>query len=226
MKSLGIIPARGGSKGLPRKNIKLLNGKPMIAYTIEAARKSKLDHFIVSTEDKEIADISRQYGAEVIDRPPELAEDRTPTGNVMFHVLETIKYKPKWTVLLQPTSPLRNENHINEALQRFDDGRFDSLLSVSLSHSFLWVMGLQCPFPLNYDPFGRRPRRQDMLTQFQENGAIYIIKTKLFKDHHYVLADKIGFYIMPADYSIEVDSEFDFWLAEQILRKHENSNHS
>jgi len=221
MKTLGIIPARGGSKGIPRKNIKILNGKPMIAYTIEAAQKSKLDRFVVSTEDEEIADISRNLGAEVIPRPPELATDSASTGQVLLHVLDVIDYKPRLIVLLQPTSPLRNETHINEALRVFDDGHCDSLLSVSLSHAFLWVLGLQCPFPLNYDPFGRRPRRQDMLTQFQENGAIYILKRKMFVEDHFQLPGHVGLYTMPEEYGLEIDSEFDFWMVEQILKKHE-----
>jgi len=226
MKTLGIIPARGGSKEIPRKNIKLLNGKPMIAYTIEAAQKSKLDHFLVSTEDKEIADISRSLGAEVIPRPIELATDAASTGQVLLNVLETVDYKPRWVVLLQPTSPLRNEIHINEALQVFEQGKYNSLLSVCRFYSFIWALGLQCPYPLNYDPYGRRPRRQDKLTEYLENGAIYIFKRKGFLYNHFVLPEQLGIYTMLEEYSLEVDSEFDFWMVEQILKKHENAHRS
>jgi CMP-N,N'-diacetyllegionaminic acid synthase len=160
VKILGVIPARGGSKQIPRKNIKLLNGKPMIAYTIEAAQKSRLDHFVVSTEDAEIKAISESLGAEVIDRDQELATDAAQAADVALDVLNKIKGYDVG-VMLQPTSPLRNEIFLNEALDVYENGNYDSLISVGLFKHFVWVLGLQCPYPLNYDPFHRRPRRQD-----------------------------------------------------------------
>jgi CMP-N,N'-diacetyllegionaminic acid synthase len=224
LKTLGIIPARGGSKGVPRKNIKLLNGKPMLQYTIEAAQGSKLDRFIVSTEDAEIKKISQDLGAEVLNRPEELASDSADTAHVMAHVLQTIDYKPDVVVLLQPTSPLRNAIHINEALDVFRGGHFDSLLSVSQFYSFVWAMGIQCPYPVNYDPYGRRPRRQDKLNEFLENGAIYIFKAKEFLEKQFVLPGKLGFYVMPEEVSREVDTPFDFWICEKILEENDPDN--
>jgi len=200
-----------------------MNGKPMIEYTIKAAQDSNLDRFIVSTEDPEIKQISQDLGAEVLDRPVELADDSATTAHVIIHVLKHIDYEPDVTVLLQPTSPLRNSDHINEALNVFTAGNYDSLLSVMAFPAFVWVLGIQCPFPLNYDPYHRRPRRQDKLTEFLENGAIYIFKTKEFLDKQYVLPGKLGFYIMPEEVSLEVDTPFGFWMCEQVM-KHGSDN--
>lgn len=217
MKTLGIIPARGGSKGIPRKNIKLMNGKPMVAYTIEAAQKSRLDRFVVSTEDAEIRKVCEGFGAEVLDRPPEMATDAVHAAVVVSDVLEKIKGYDT-VVLLQPTSPLRNEVHINEALDVYEYGTFGSVISVTLFRHFLWVLGLQCPYPLNYDPFGRRPRRQDKLNDFLENGAIYIFGAKDFLETQFMLPGRLGFYVMPEESSIEIDTPYDFFVAEQTLK--------
>ena len=144
-KIIAIIPARGGSKGIPRKNIKILASKPLIAWTIEAAKNSKyLDRVIVSTEDEEIAEISKKYGAEVVERPEELATDASPTGSVIEQVIAYLEqnesYNPDAIVLLQPTSPLRFAHHIGEAVKTFLEGGYDSLVGVSPSHVFIWRM--------------------------------------------------------------------------------------
>ena len=118
VKVVAVIPARGGSKGIPRKNMMLLNGKPLVYYTIRESLKSKyINRTIVSTEDNEIAKISSEYGAEVVRRPVELAKDDTPTIDVVLHVLDTLKaqnFEPDIVVLLQPTSPLRNTQDIDK----------------------------------------------------------------------------------------------------------------
>lgn len=220
---LAIIPARGGSKGIPRKNIRLLCGKPLIAHTIEAALNSKhINRVVVSTEDQEIAGIARQYGAEIILRPAELADDSVPTAPVLEHVVgyleETEDYRADVIVLLQPTSPLRNSHHIDEALAAFFSNKYDSLLSVCSSHAFIWRAGTDEAYPLNYD-FRDRPRRQDREPEFRENGAVYIAKYDMLRREHNFLGGKIGFYHMPEDISIEIDTTFDFWLAEQIMSK-------
>ena len=218
---LAIIPARGGSKGIPRKNIRPLCGKPLIAYTIEAALDSKyIDRVVVSTEDEEIAGVAREYGAEVIERPPELADDFAPTEPSLEHVaryMEEIEgYRTDVMVLLQPTSPLRNSQHIDEALKTFFTSKYDSLLSVCLSHIFLWKLDNGEPLPLNYD-FQNRPRRQDKQPEYRENGAIYITKCDILMSEHNRLGGKIGLCIMPAEDSWEIDTEFDFWLCEQLI---------
>jgi CMP-N,N'-diacetyllegionaminic acid synthase len=224
VRTLGVIPARGGSKQIPRKNIKLLNGKPLIQYTIEAAQNSRLDRFIVSTEDEEIKAISESLGAEVMDRPVNLATDAASTADVLMDVVTKIATKPDVVVLLQPTSPLRDGTHINEALDVFEAGEFDSVMSVGTFTSFIWVMGLQCPYPVNYDAFRDRPRRQDVLTQFIENGAIYIFKTKGFLEIQCVLSGKLGFYVMPEETCLEIDTPFQFWMCEQVMKGYGRDN--
>jgi N-acylneuraminate cytidylyltransferase len=219
-KIIAIIPARGGSKGIPRKNIRLLDGKPLITYSIEAALKSKyIDRVVVSTEDKEIAEVSKKYGAEIIERPKELATDTAPTEPALEHVIEWLKehedYKVDIVVLLQPTSPLRNSKHVDEALDIFLNGDYDSLLSVCPSHAFIWKI-IENSYPINYD-FKNRPRRQDKEPEYRENGAIYITKYKILTGNHNRLGGKIGLYVMPEEYSTEIDTEFDFWLCEKIL---------
>lgn len=218
---IAIIPARGGSKGIPRKNMRLLAGKPLIAYSIEAAFKSKyINRVVVSTEDDEIAEISKKYGAEVIERPEELATDSAPTEPVIEHVLEWLKeqeyYKPDIIILLQPTSPLRTGKHIDEALDMFLNGYFGSLLSVCQSSAFIWKMEESGAYSINYD-YKNRPRRQDKEPEYIENGAIYIMRYKVLMENHNRLGGKIGLYIMPEEYSTEIDTEFDFYLCEHII---------
>lgn len=218
---LAIIPARGGSKSIPRKNVKPLDGKPLIAYTIEAALGSKIvDRVVISTEDEEIANLTQGYGAEVIMRPMELATDSAPTEPVLEHVVNYLKeverYEADVIVLLQPTSPLRNSQHIDKALETFFSNKYNSLLSVCSSHSFLWRVDNKGLYPLNYD-FQNRPRRQDKEPEYRENGAIYITKYDILMHKHNRLGGKIGLYIMPAADSWEIDTEFDFRLCEQLI---------
>jgi CMP-N,N'-diacetyllegionaminic acid synthase len=218
---VAIIPARGGSRGIPRKNIQKLAGKPLIAYTIEAAQQSGvIDRVIVSTEDDEIAAIAGEYGAEIVKRPAALATDEAPTEPTLLHVVkhleETENYKADIIILLQATSPMREGAHIKEALQRFLGNGYDSLLSVCPSHTFLWKTNKDRAMPVNYD-FKNRPRRQDAQPQYRENGAIYITDHKILVGEHNRLGGKIGLYVMQEEVSLEIDNAFDFWLCEQVL---------
>jgi len=218
---IAIIPARGGSKGILRKNIRLLCGKPLIAYTITAALRSKyIDRVVVSTDDEEIARIAKEYGAEVLSRPVELASDSAPTEPVLEHVFKYLKetehYEADVIALLQPTSPLRNSQHIDEALETFFTNKYDSLLSVCPSAAFLWRVDDQRLHPLNYD-FKDRPRRQDREPEYRENGAVYIAKDHILMNEHNRLGGRIGLYVMSEESSWEIDSEFDFWLCEQLI---------
>ena len=147
MNILAIIPARGGSKGIPRKNIKLLAGKPLIAYSIEAAIKSEfVNRVIVSTDDDEIEQISIKYGAEVIIRPKKLAEDDSPTIDGIIHalnILEKTGYLPDIVVLLQPTSPLRTQDDVDNAIIYYlkNKDKYDSLISIcEFDHSPYWSL--------------------------------------------------------------------------------------
>jgi len=218
---LAIIPARGGSKGIPGKNIKLLAGKPLIAYTIEAALKADmLSRVVVSTEDKEIARVSRCYGAEAISRPRNLATDKSPTEPVLIHAVQYLKdkegYYPDFVVLLQATSPLRNAVIIDNCIMKILNKKLDSILTVCENTHFIWTHKNR-KLIANYN-YKKRPRRQDFKNNYMENGAVYITKTDLLIATKNRLGGKIGIVAMQPEDSIEIDSHFDFWLTGQLLR--------
>jgi len=226
MRLLAVIPARGGSKGVPRKNIRPLNGRPLIAYSIAAAKSSQaVDRVVVSTDDAEIAEISRSLGAEVIMRPAALAADDTPTRNVLEHVAKELAhegYRADAILTLQPTSPLRLEHHIDEAAALFaSNPEADSLVScVAVPHIFhprsimrQDATGYLVPFLDEQQPF----RRQDKEPVFARNGAaIYITRTGRLKD--FVFGGKLLAYMMDADASIDIDTLDDFTVAERLLQ--------
>ncbi|MBM4133146.1 MAG: acylneuraminate cytidylyltransferase family protein [Nitrospira sp.] len=200
---LGITPARGGSKGIPRKNLREMHGKPLIAWTIESAKSSKLlDRFVVSTEDAEIAAMARRYGAEVLDRPKDLATDEATTLSVLQQVLTHIPADV--VVLLQATSPIRDADLIDRCIARFLETRADSLAT-----------GFVCKFT----EYGRNElRRQDIPGFFYDDGNIYVVKAELLRQ-----GDRYGTHIermeLDREQNVEIDDEFDFWLAEQVLMK-------
>ena len=200
---LGIIPARGGSKGIPRKNIKPIHGHPLIAWTIQAAQKSRLlDKFIVSTEDEEIAATARQYGAQVLDRPPELAGDAVISRAVIKHALEVTGADV--AVLLQPTSPVRNDDLIDRCITAFLEGGYDSMAT-----------GFMNPV---YPPHGEEHRRQDISEVFVNDGSVVIsTRETIFADS--LFGDKRGTMVTDREQNIDIDEEFDFWLAGQVLKK-------
>lgn len=224
-KIIAIIPARGGSKGIPKKNIKFLIGKPLIAYTIEAALKSKyLDRTIVFTEDKEIAEISKKYRAEIINRPVKLAKDNTPTSDVILHVLSVLKredYNPDIIVLLQPTSPLRDVKDIDSAIRLFFNKNGDSLISVSLSKELpFWThkidkRGFIKPL-LGFKNYYKR--RQELPKTYMENGAICLTTPENIYKYNEFYTKKTLPYIMPFKNSIDIDEPLDFYFAEFLLK--------
>ncbi len=221
---LGIIPARGGSKRLPRKNILPLAGKPLIAWTIDAAKKSKyLDRIIVSTEDKEIAEVSRNYGAEVVNRPGHLATDESSTVDVILDLLEKIERSYDYIVLLQPTSPLRNEKHIDEAIELLFKKNADAIISVcEAEHSPLWMNTLPEDGKMNnfLSPNLLNKRSQDLPKYYRLNGAIYICEKESFKKYKsFFLKEKVFAYIMAQIYSVDIDTKIDFLISEVILTK-------
>lgn len=222
-KIICIIPARGGSKGVLKKNIKLIKGEPLISYTIKSAIQSKmLDKIIVSTEDEEIASISKHYGAEIINRPEKLSEDATPTEPVIIHavsVLESEGYKPDIVVTLQPTSPLRNANQIDEAICKIFSEDGDSVISLKEVREHPYKMkrierGRVVPFlSLNL----KSNRRQDMPVLYKENGAIYVTKYKLLTEKQRIIGKEAIPYIMCEKTSLDIDTELDFQIAECLL---------
>ena len=203
MTILGIIPARGGSKGIPRKNIKPLLGRPLIAWTIETAQKSAtLDRFLVSTEDAEIADTARAFGAEVLDRPPELAGDKVISRDVIRHVLEATGAEV--SVLLQPTSPVRDDDLIDRCARAFLKGDYDSMST-----------GYMNPV---YPPHGQEHRRQDISDVFVNDGSV-VISTRQTIMAGSLFGRKAGTMLTDPEQNVDVDTDFDFWLAEQVLKK-------
>lgn len=227
MRSIAIIPARSGSKGLKDKNIKLLDGKPLISYTINAAIQSKQFNTVyVSTDSAEYARISRDYGASVpYLRPKELSEDHTSTWDVVKYILE--EYKKKGVVfdtvmLLQPTSPLRTAEDIFGAFKLFLEKDADAVVSVcEAEHSPLWCNTLPENLSMNQfikTEFSSRPRQ--LLDKFYRlNGAIYLLKTKLVDRMSELYSDNCYAYIMKKEHSIDIDDIYDFRLAEVILNE-------
>lgn len=203
MSYLGIIPARGGSKGVPRKNIKNICGHPLIAWTIRAAKDSKLlDRCLVSTEDAEIADIARAYGAEVLERPRELADDETISRDVIAHALAATGADN--SVLLQATSPIRSPGLIDRVIAAFQSGGWDSMATGS-SH------------PL-YPPHGVEHRRQDIEYVFVNDGSV-IVSTKETVFNRSLFGARAGTLVTGFEENVDIDNEFDFWLAEKVLEK-------
>lgn len=219
---LAIIPARGDSKGVPRKNIRELAGKPLIAWTIEEAKKSKyIDRLIVSSEDQEIIQVAKSWGCEVpFVRPKELALDDTPGSQVIIHALHMLS-KHDYVLVLQPTSPLRTVEDIDGCIQFCEERRAVSCVSVTEpDKSPYWMFVL--------DSVGRmRPllvqdrlitRRQGLPTVYALNGAIYMAQWDWFLENETFIHEQTLAYIMPRERSLDIDTEFDFELATMRLR--------
>jgi len=226
LRYVAIVPARGGSKGVPRKNIRPLAGRPLIEYTIEAARGvSAVDRCIVSTDDDEIARVAEAAGAEVVMRPPELARDDTPTLPVLQHVVRTLSEREAYTcdavITLQPTSPLRLPRHVAEAIALFEsDSEADSLVScVEVPHQFRPSSVMKMGGDGYLHPYLDGPpalRRQDKEPVYARNGAaVYITRTRCLSS--FVFGGRLLPYMMSAEESIDIDSEADLLAAEQAL---------
>jgi len=214
VKIVSLIPARGGSKRVPRKNIRLINNRPMIDYAIQASLYSKVDETYVSTEDREIRDISIECGARVIDRPKELALDNTPTESVIDHFTENVEYDV--LVLIEPTYPLITKYDIDNSLDLFLSGNYDSFLTLSNKKLFLWeTLDKGIARPVSYKP-KTRLRTQDMRGVYVESGGIYIMKKEGYKKSGCRLYGDIGYYVLEHP-SVDVDNEFDLKVAELIL---------
>lgn len=221
---LAIIPARGGSKRLPRKNILDLAGKPLIEWSIEAGLNSKyIDKVVLTSEDSEIQSIAKEIGVDVIDRPVQLSTDTSTSFDVVKHTVEAIE-KYDYIILLQPTSPLRNEKHIDEAVELLIEKNADSVVSVcEVDHSPLWSNTL--PDDGSMKNFLRpevvSKRSQDFEKYFRLNGAIYICKTKPMMDYKTLfLRDNIFAYIMEPEHSIDIDTYNDYLLANLIIKEY------
>lgn len=212
-KVVAVIPARGGSKGICKKNIKILKRKPLIEWTIEQALDSRyIDGIYVSTDDEEISKISKNKGVNVIDRPGKISGDTATTESALIHASEYLNNNYDIMILLQCTSPLRSSKQIDEALEKMISEKSDSLLSGYINDRFLWRGGKS----INYD-YTNRPRRQDKEWEFVENGSIYIFKKEILLKYKNRLGGKISQYEMPKWMSFEIDDQFDFDLIEYLM---------
>jgi D-3-phosphoglycerate dehydrogenase / 2-oxoglutarate reductase len=228
MNILGVIPARGGSKSVPRKNIALLHGKPLIAYTIEAAQGSQsLTHFVVSSEDPEIISVAEQYGAPVpFVRPAELATDEAPSLPVVQHAVREMERLHGITydiiVLLQPTTPLRRSTDIDAAIRKLVDTGADSVISVCDVGAYHPARMRQIVDDQLVELPIREPkemlRRQDLPPVYIRNGAIYTARRAVVMEQNSMSGKVCRPYIMPEDRSVNVDSKLDLLLAEILLR--------
>jgi CMP-N-acetylneuraminic acid synthetase len=222
IKTIAIIPARGGSKGIPRKNVKELNGKSLIGYIIETALcVDEIDRVIVSTEDPEIAAVAKKFGAEVpFIRPPELAGDEIGTLPVLQHAVQYLEkkedYKPDIIVLLYATSPMVHHSRVSEALRRIMDENLDSIISVVKDRGHYWIEnqgGYERLYPTNPE------NRQLTKPLFKENGAIYITKRDLLMEENEIVGGNIGFLLMEDRETFDIDEPFDFEIVEIMMSR-------
>lgn len=221
---LAIIPARGGSKGIPKKNVLPFNGVPLVGVTIWQALQSRtVSRAIVSTDDSEIAKVAAKYGAEVVRRPAEISGDEASSELALLHVLDKLKdeeaYEPDTVAFLQCTSPIRYPGDIDRAVETLLSENADSLLSVVPSHRFLWTRIDGKVRSVNYD-YTSRPRRQDIPPEFMENGSIYLFRPWILRQYHNRLGGRIVLFEMDDSTSVEIDTELDFELAQWIARRH------
>jgi len=228
---LTIIPARGGSKGIPRKNVRLLAGKPLLAHSIEQAQQScYVNRVVISTDDSEIATVSQQYSAEVIWRPAEISGDNVPSELALLHTLNFLKqtefYDPDLVVFLQATSPCRLTEDIDGAITMLLQENADSVFSAYPEHfTGRWRKGNQTTAnPINYK-LGFRPIRQDYPIEYLENGSIYCFRPRVIHETGNRLGGKIVVYEMPLWRSFQVDHPDDFLTLEILLSLSQQLRH-
>ncbi|MFW0119777.1 cytidylyltransferase domain-containing protein [Rothia sp. P5764] len=228
MRILCVIPVRGGSKGIPRKNLKPIAGKPLVAWTIEQALEAQKalagEHtvdVVVSTDDAELADTAREYGAEVpFIRPAHLAKDTTATEPVIEHAIDFYTQdgrRPDAVMLLQATSPVRLPGTLERAVRQFADSDSDSMVGVIPIGPFIWAATE--PPTAQYEVMNR-PRRQELTREtfrYRENGSMYITSTELYESLHNRLGGKIELFILDEVEGVDIDAMIDFSLAEHQL---------
>ncbi len=225
MKKIDVfIPARGGSKGVPGKNIREIAGKPLIVHSIDYALSSDAVRKVwVSTDSDDIAAIARSAGAEILQRPAELSGDTATTESAVKHALDVLddrKEAPDILVLLQATSPYRPAGSLDLILKHFQTGGYDSLLTLSPTHRFFWSLkGDRAEAQYDYL---HRPRRQDMSSEdirYVENGSLYCFSTDHFRQLGNRLGGRIGYYIFDEEFAYEIDSVSDFLFLESLMKK-------
>ena len=222
-KIIAIIPARGGSKGIPKKNLKNFCGKPLISWTIKHALDSKhIDSVWVTSDSNEILNISKKAGANTIVRPRSLSLDTSSSESAWLHALDYIEnlgFQVDIIVGLQATNPLRESNDIDKAITKFKRTKVDSLFSGSyIGNFFIWQKINKKLQSQNYD-FKHRPRRQDFGKQFVENGSIYVFKPEILRKYNNRLGGKIEISLMDNWKSYDIDTLDDFDVCETLMKR-------
>ncbi|MGC2331998.1 MAG: acylneuraminate cytidylyltransferase family protein [Candidatus Acidiferrales bacterium] len=223
---IAVIPARGGSKSVPGKNVQPLGGKPLLVWSIEVAQQvSEIDRIIVSTDDTHIASIGRSHGAEVYTRPPHLATDEALVIDALKDLLETLRSEgetPEWVILLEPTCPLRTPDDVRDCLKLVAEGGYDSVATfkeADLNPHRAWrlVDGVPEVFIAGAVPW---LPRQKLPKAYQLNGAVYVFRASLLaQETKSLLVGKLGAVLMPRDRSLDIDDSVDFTIAEVLLKK-------
>lgn len=221
-----VIPVRGGSKGVPGKNIRPLGGIPLVAWSIRSALAVTHDvHVIVSTDSEQIRDIARSYGAHVpFLRPAELATDQSPSEPAIEHALGQYRHEhgePEGVLFLQATSPLRLPGTLDRAIDQFRRTGVDSLVGVVPMTPFIWRSQANGPVP-GYDP-AHRLRRQDMSSEhmfFRENGSLYLTRPYVYDREHNRIGGRVGLFQLQDIEGVDIDTEMDFRWAEQLVADH------
>ncbi len=220
---LAIIPARGGSKRLPKKNSLLLNGEPLIAYTIEASLQSNyITKTIVSSDDDEILNIAKKYGSDIIKRPDDLATDTSTSYDAIEHTILNQKKRYDYIILLQPTSPLRTYKDIDKAIELLINKDADAIISTcEVDHPVQWNMQIDETLDMSKSIQTINSKRsQDQTKYYRLNGAIYIANTKkLLEEKTFFLSKNIYSHIMKKEDSIDIDDELDFIIVKNIIEQ-------
>ena len=218
-----IIPAHGGSKGIPRKNIQPVCGKPLIGWSLEAAHRAKtIERVFVSTDDAEIAAVARQFSAEVIPRPAEISGDTVSSESALLHGLEFLEkqegYVPDLLVFLQCTSPLMLPEDIDGTVAKLVAEKADTAMTVAPFCFFLWQLDAAGEAAeINHDK-RVRPWRQDRAAQYRETGAVYVMRTSGFKEHKHRFFGKTVMHVVPEMRSAEIDDPMDLRVIETLLQ--------
>ena len=217
---VGIIPARGGSKSIPKKNIKLFAGKPLLFHTVDETRKSSyIDRLIVSTDEKEVADIARSYGVEVVMRPPEYATATATTELALIHVVEKLKenegYEADVVVTLEPTSPLRTCQLIDKCIEKLENSDADAVISVARTSS---LVGRVHEGKFEYLIKNQPRRRQDRKPLYRESSAVYVTEVAALYEYRSVLGQNLHVVIAEEYENIDINIPLDFVIAEAVMR--------
>ncbi|MEE9213869.1 MAG: acylneuraminate cytidylyltransferase [Thermodesulfobacteriota bacterium] len=219
-KIVAIIPARGGSKGIPNKNVISFVGKPLLAWTIEQAQSSKLiSDVYVSSDNEEILKIAKKYGARTILRPKEISGDTATSESALLHTLSQINERPNYIVFLQATAPLRLQDDIDNAINKIINDNADSLLSVTESREFIWKKLGEEFKSISFD-YKNRQRRQELDSIYYESGSIYVFKPEILEKYMCRLGGKIAIYLMEPWQKVDIDDYNDLELCEWLYRKY------